>query len=667
MKWGCIGLNYRSAPVEVRERFAVPAHGLEERGRALKEDLGLLGCVLLSTCNRMELYFSLAKEVSLERLVELLLSQRDVEPSLATHFYHKEGQAVATHLCEVLCGLDSMVVGETEIFGQVKQAYQVALGAGLTEASLNRLFQQAFSVGKKVRTQTNINRGATSVGSVAVELAEQIFGDLTRTQVLILGAGEMSRVTAQSLQSRGASGIFVANRSFERAEQLAGQMNGSAIRFDSWTEHLAGIDIVIASTAAPHYVVHKPEIEALRAKRKYRPLFFIDISVPRNVCPSVAEIEEVYLYDIDTLSRLADETRQKREQEIAACQTLIQTYLTDMNTPPQHSLRLGTRGSALALVQAEMTKKALLAQYPHLSVEIVVIKTTGDKRTDVPLSEVAKASGIVDKGVFIKELEQALLEEQVDLAVHSLKDMPSALEPEFTLGAVLPREDTRDVLVSKYKGGLAGLPKGACVATSSVRRRAQLLFLRPDLRVVDIRGNVPTRLEKLAQTESWEALILAQAGLNRLGIGANELEAFSTSLYAEALEADVFYPAAGQGAVALEVLSSRRRVKELLLPLNEPQTALCVRAEREFLRLLGAGCSTPVGVLSVYLGEKMLLKARLFADAGASESLGNAQKLDETRGGESLLFSVEAEGLSSEPEALAALLFEQVQRECPVL
>jgi len=225
------------------------------------------------------------------------------------------------------------VLGETEIFGQVKQSYNAALEAGTTGAVLNRLFQRAFGVGKKVRTQTSIQEGSTSIGNVAVDLAEKIFGHLKDSEVMILGAGEMSRLTAQSLVSRGARSIFVTNRSFERAEELAKEMGGSAVRFDDWQRVLERVDVVISSTGAPHTIIQRADVEKARRARKYRPLFFIDIAVPRDIDPAVAEIDEVYLYDIDTLEQLAEEARIRRRLQIEECERIIDAELLKLNLP----------------------------------------------------------------------------------------------------------------------------------------------------------------------------------------------------------------------------------------------------------------------------------------------------------------------------------------------
>jgi glutamyl-tRNA reductase len=275
--------------------------------------------VVISTCNRVEMYVC-AQNGAEQRVLEWAGGSSE-------HFYIWRHLDAARHLCRVVSGLDSMVLGETEIFGQVKQAYQAALQAGSTGGMLNRLFQKAFGVGKKVRTETSIQEGATSVGNVAVELAEKIFGHLRDSEVMVLGAGEMSRLTAQALMSRGARSIFVANRTFDRAEQLAAEMGGTAVRFDDWQSVLEQVDVVISSTGAPHALIHKADIEHVRRKRRYRPLFLIDIAVPRDINPDVTEFEEVYLYDIDKIEQIASEAKERRKKQIEECERIIEIEL----------------------------------------------------------------------------------------------------------------------------------------------------------------------------------------------------------------------------------------------------------------------------------------------------------------------------------------------------
>ncbi len=309
--------------------------------------------------------------------------------------------------------------------------------------------------------------------------------------------------------------------------------------------------------------------------------------------------------------------------------------LSHMTDPAPTPLTVGTRGSELALVQATTTEAILRNAFPHLSITREVIKTTGDRRTDVALADVAKAEGIFDKGVFIKELEQALDDGTIDIAVHSLKDLPTVLDPRFTLAAVLERAPSRDVLITRSGGGFESLPSGARVGTSSVRRAKQVLFLRPDLRVVDLRGNVPTRLTKMLDGTHHDAILLAEAGLVRLGYLPEVATTHGPEpvldipgLSALRLDESVFYPAAGQGAIGLEIRTHDTHSLVIAQTIGHPPTWLRITAEREFLRLLDAGCHTPVGVFSTLSDNILHLSARVFPEAGGPPQTSQATGTD---------------------------------------
>jgi hydroxymethylbilane synthase len=289
---------------------------------------------------------------------------------------------------------------------------------------------------------------------------------------------------------------------------------------------------------------------------------------------------------------------------------------------------LGTRGSSLALAQAEIAGNLLSQLAGVEKVERQIIKTTGDRRLDLRLSDSGKTFA---RGLFTKELEECLLSGQIDVAVHSLKDLPTELPDGLTVAAVLPREDPADVLVSRQVASLSAIRVNGVIATSSPRRARQLQRLRPDLTIVDVRGNVPTRIEKLINQPSWDGLILARAGLERLGlkIRENRIQFDGRTLFASTVEG--MLPAAGQGAIALEVLEKSSAVRDLLRAVNHPDTWFCVRAEREFLRLLGGGCEVPIGVRATIrsaetseggslgesvssMGEQALLEAIVFEE-----------------------------------------------------
>lgn len=323
MKLVCLGLNHETAPVEVRERFALSETALDREVVSLLQAKDIEEGVVLSTCNRTEYYAVVNGGSGVAELESWICGQREFDGAREGIFYFYEAREAAEHLCRVASGMNSMVLGETEIFGQVKKAYQRSLDGKATKGVLNRLFQRTFSVGKRVRNQTGIQEGATSVAGASVELAEKVFGRLRGSTVMVIGAGEMSRQTAQALQSRGASSVIVTNRSYDKAVELAESIGGHAVHFDSWETELKDVDVVIAATGAPHFVVKPGHVEAVRRKRKFRPLIMVDIAVPRDIDPEVGKIEEVYLYDIDTLQEMANEARKRREKQLMLCEKII--------------------------------------------------------------------------------------------------------------------------------------------------------------------------------------------------------------------------------------------------------------------------------------------------------------------------------------------------------
>ena len=322
----CLGLSHHTAPVDLRERFAIPDGEVANAAAQLKTAPGVSEAVVVSTCNRVEFYLVAEESAAGFNAVADFLAARAATSPEGEHFFrHATAQSVR-HLFRVVSGLDSMVLGETEILGQVKKAYAAAQAAGATSKHLNKLFQRAFSVAKEVRTKTNITRGSVSVGSVAVELAEKIFGRLANCKVMILGAGEMSELTAGALAARGVHSIFVANRSYDRAAVLAEKMSGQAIHFDEWPRHFAGVDILIGSTAAPHHVLTAAQLAPIMRTRADRPLFCIDLAVPRDIEPAVNDLEGVYLYDIDSLQAIADHSMNIRRQELTVCEQMIERH-----------------------------------------------------------------------------------------------------------------------------------------------------------------------------------------------------------------------------------------------------------------------------------------------------------------------------------------------------
>jgi len=325
---------------------------------------------------------------------------------------------------------------------------------------------------------------------------------------------------------------------------------------------------------------------------------------------------------------------------------LIEPAMSTARSHPQQ-LVIGTRGSALALTQADATEAALAAAFPGIELVRNIIQTTGDRRTDVSLASVAKVEGVFDKGVFIKEIEDALAAGEIDIAVHSLKDLPTVLDPRFELAAVLERAPVRDVWLARDPAhSLAEIPAGSRIGTSSVRRAREAAHHRPDLTTCDLRGNVPTRLRKLAAGEACDAAVLAEAGLVRLGLlpwqeppapvptcqvpPAPVPEAIPNhpGLFAWRLAPDTFHPAAGQGAIGLEIRTGDEKARAACQAIRHETSWLRILAEREFLRLLDGGCHTPVGIFSTLENGELHLKARVFPEAAGAPRHAEARGSD---------------------------------------
>ena len=328
MKFFVVGMNHKTAPIEVRERLAVNMANLADHSRQLKQAEGLQEIVWLSTCNRVEMYAAASGGAPTSSALRSFSGDLG---DLSSYTYFYEDLEAAHHLFRVAAGLDSMALGETEITGQVKKAYEVALDAQLTGPLLNRVFQKAFQVVKEIRTHTAIGRGATSIGGVAVELAERIFHhDLSKQSVLIIGAGQMGEACARHLVKKGASSILVSNRSVERAVELAKELGGRAVRFEDCLSSMADADIVLVSTSWPKTFLQRTQVEEVILSRRNRPLVLIDISVPRNIDAEVQRLDNVYLYNIDDLEIVAHENIRNREQELALCHGIIDVRATEL-------------------------------------------------------------------------------------------------------------------------------------------------------------------------------------------------------------------------------------------------------------------------------------------------------------------------------------------------
>lgn len=328
-----VGLSHKSAPIEVREKLNFPEATVPEALRKLVSYEGIREGLILSTCNRVEIYASVQEsDKGIERIKQFIsdyhgLSRESLEQSL---YVYPEAQGVR-HTFRVASSLDSMVLGEAQILGQLKDAYDIALKTKTTHTILNKLIKKSISVAKRVRTETKLAEGAVSISTAAVELAKKIFGELTGKTVMLLGAGEMAELAAQHLLGNGVKNIMVANRTFERAEELAKEFKGDAIRFEHFPDALVMVDILICATGAPQYVVNREIVSRVLKERRNKPIFMIDISNPRNIDPEVDKVDNVYLYDIDDLQSKVDVNTGGRAKEAEKAEELItqevETYL----------------------------------------------------------------------------------------------------------------------------------------------------------------------------------------------------------------------------------------------------------------------------------------------------------------------------------------------------
>lgn len=377
-----LGLSHKTAPVEVRERLSISPAQLPRALRALRESGGAREVAILSTCNRTEIYAVGPADVGqkMERFASKIHVAHGGAPlklcDWYSHSYRNKDVTTARHLFRVASGVESLILGESEILGQVKKAREISQEQGALGGTLDELFRRAISCGKRARAETEIGRGAQSVGTAAVELSRQIFGSLKGRTVLILGAGKISSLTARALVASGAHEVIVANRTHERAQELAQTLcaqgaDAEATRWEELPKRLTEADIVIASTHAPHTVLSAAQVETAMRARRHRPLFLIDLAVPRDIEASAHEVDDVFLYDVDDLKNVVGSNRSQRESEVELVQRIIENEV-DSWQKWQRSLDARPVMAALAGRGEEIREAELnlaLSKLAHLSEE----------------------------------------------------------------------------------------------------------------------------------------------------------------------------------------------------------------------------------------------------------------------------------------------------------
>lgn len=321
MAFNILGLNHRTAPVALREKVAFTEDRLVAALRALRQEQGVAEVLILSTCNRTEVYW--AGSASGNELSEWLARHHDVSLDLASNLYVHQEQRAVEHAFNVASGLDSMVLGETQILGQLKDAYRVAQESGSTGPHLNKLFQAAFATAKRIRSETLIGANSVSLASATVSLARRVYADLSAHSALMIGAGDMIALTARHFAAAGVKRMVIANRTLSRAQGLADELKGYAVDLQNLDQELAEADIVISCTASPSPLVTKLATAAALRTRRRRPIFMVDLAVPRDIEPEVAELEDVYLFSIDDLQQVVEQHRQQREVAAGGARRLI--------------------------------------------------------------------------------------------------------------------------------------------------------------------------------------------------------------------------------------------------------------------------------------------------------------------------------------------------------
>jgi len=357
-----VGLSHKTAPIEIREKLTFPAHRQADALGLLCSGEQVAEAVILSTCNRTEIYAVTASEDDgVDAVIDFMAEYHELDRhELVRYLYIVRGEAVVKHLFRVVASLDSMVIGEAQILGQVKEAYEHSFDNGACGRAFNRLFRQSFEVGKRVRTETEIGENAVSISYAAVELARKVFDSLEGRTILVLGAGKMSELTAKHLVSNGVKAVLVANRTYERAVELAEKFEGQAIRYDELFDRMSEADIVISSTAAQHYVITRDEVAGTLKSRGRRPLFLIDIAVPRDIDPTVNELSNVFVYDIDDLNGVVESNLEERMREAKRAEAIIEDeisvflgWLESLEVVPTIA---AIRGKADIIREAELEK-----------------------------------------------------------------------------------------------------------------------------------------------------------------------------------------------------------------------------------------------------------------------------------------------------------------------
>jgi glutamyl-tRNA reductase len=416
MAFKILGINHKTAPVALREKVAFSEDRLISALRALRQENGVAEVVILSTCNRTEVYWS--GSASGEELSQWLERHHGNDLDLAPSLYNHQESGAVEHAFSVASGLDSMVLGEAQILGQLKDAYRVAQETGSTGPVLNKLFQAAFSAAKRVRSETRIGANAVSLASATVSLARRVYSDLSAHSALLIGAGEMNALTARHFMTAGVKRMVIANRTLERAQALAAEINAYAVGLTDLDKELAQADIVISCTASPTPLVTKRAVEAAIRTRRRRPIFMVDMAVPRDIEPDVADLEDVYLFSIDDLQQLVNENMQQREAAAGGARQVIaeevNRFLADSRAQDAGPAIRALRQQAEGIRQQTVEQARRMVAAGKSSDEVIefLANTLTNRLLHAPTQALRQASELADMA--LAEAVTKLLTEERD-------------------------------------------------------------------------------------------------------------------------------------------------------------------------------------------------------------------------------------------------------------
>ena len=446
-----VGLSHRTAPVEVRERLAVAPSDLQRELREIATNSGLEEALLISTCNRVELYATSANPLEAAREAKQTLTKRLGDAAGEGVLYQERGVGAVRHVFRVASSLDSLVVGEPQILGQVKDAFDAANEAGTIGTLLGRCFTQAFATAKRVRNETGIAEGTVSVSSIACELAKKIFGNLEGRQTLLLGAGEMGESAARSLRQTGTN-LHIINRSEERAQMLGIACDGRAVPYERLATELSDADVVIASTASPQFILTPQLMKSVVRTRRHRPLFIIDIAVPRDVDPRVGNMDNVFVYDVDDLQQVAEENLAVRAREAALAERIIEDEVESFLSW-RRSLELAPTIVALRKRFGQVAEEELRRALPRLgslgesdrAVLEAMSRSLVNKLLHQPMTELKAGAGEPDGALLIDAVRRlfALSEQETPPEEASTQTNAEAKVSQLTAATTGPTGDTK--------------------------------------------------------------------------------------------------------------------------------------------------------------------------------------------------------------------------------